>query len=113
GIPEWLKYKIRFPNRLAYWKYVTPRHGVSVINGAGGFTFVPTPAGPGDKNYFTSNKPIPLLETPWKFSITLLNPAVDEDPIAPNPDPNLSGMLSRTDPGKDYFCTINLMYNKP
>lgn len=110
GTPEWLRYKIRFANRLAYWKYNTPRHGVSAIDGGVLYSFVPNPAGPGDKNFFTSSKPIPLLETPWKFKLNVQSLTNDEDPFAPNPDPNLSGMLSRSETEKDYYCTINLNY---
>jgi hypothetical protein len=108
--PEWLRYKIRFANRLAYWKYNTPRHGVTAIDGGILYSFDPSPAGPGDKNYFTSSKPIPLLETPWKFKLNVQSLTNDEDPFAPNPDPNLSGMLSRSETDKDYYCTINLNY---
>lgn len=111
GTPEWLKYKIRFANRMAYWKYNTPRHGVTAITDlAALYSFDPTPAAPGDKDFFTSNKPIPLLESPWQFKVNVINLSNDEDPLAPNPDPDLTGMLSRIKPEKDYFCTINLNY---
>ena len=110
GSPEWLRYKIRFANRLAYWKYITPRHGVSSIDGGTLYSFDPSPAGPGDKDYFTSSKPIPLFEEPWKFKINVQSLSNDEDPFAPNPDPNLTGILSRTETEKDYYCTINLSY---
>jgi hypothetical protein len=110
GVPEWLNYKIRFANRLAYWKYNTPRHGVTAIDGGGVFTFDPTPVAPGDKDFFTSSKPIPLREDPWKFKVNVQSLASVDDPFAPNPDANLSGMLSRTGSAKDYYCTINLNY---
>jgi hypothetical protein len=110
GVPEWLRYKIRFANRLAYWKYNTPRHGVTAIDGGILYSFDPTPVGPGDKNFFTSNKPIPLQESPLKFKVNVQSLSNDEDPFAPNPDPSLSGMLSRTEIEKDYYCTINLNY---
>ncbi|HMK26182.1 MAG TPA: hypothetical protein VK483_09150 [Chitinophagaceae bacterium] len=111
GIPEWLTYKIQFANRLAYWKYNTPRHGVTAITDAGSlYTFDPTPAAPGNKDFFTSAKPIPLLETPWKFKVNVQSLSNDEDPLAPNPDPDITAMLSRTETEKDYYCTINLNY---
>ena len=113
GTPEWLRYKIHFANRLAYWKYNTPLHGVLSIDGGGVYTFNPTPSGTGDKNFFTSNKPIPLQETPWKFKIDVEGISNTDDPLAPNPDPALSSILSRTEPQKDYYCTINLNYQKP
>ncbi len=110
-VPEWLNYSIRFANRMAYWKYNTPRHGVTAITDAGLlYSFDPTPAVPGDKDFFTSAKPIPLLETPWKFKVNVQSLSNDEDPLAPNPDPDITAMLSRTETEKDYYCTINLNY---
>lgn len=108
--PEWLKYQIRFANRLAYWKFNTPRHGVLSIDGSPLYSFVPTPALPGDKDFFTSDKPIPLLEAPWKFKINVPSLSSAEDPFAPNPDAAISGMLNRKEVEKDYYCTINLSY---
>ncbi|NOT50451.1 MAG: hypothetical protein HOP10_04145 [Chitinophagaceae bacterium] len=111
GVASWLRYKIRFANRLAYWKYNTPRHGVTGITHATSlFSFDPTPAAPGDKEFFTSGKPIPLFEKPWEFKVNVQSLSNDEDPLAPNPDPNVPAMLSRTFPQKDYYCTINLNY---
>lgn len=106
---NWLHYKIKFANRLAYWKYNTPKHGVVAIDGGAAHTFTPTPGGP-LINYFLSSKPIPLLEAPWKFKVNVQVLATTEDPLAPNPNPNQPGMLSRTEPEKDYYCTINLNY---
>jgi hypothetical protein len=105
----WLRYTIRFANRLAFWKYITVRNGVSAIDG-GAHSFVLTAAAPGGKNYFTSSKPIPLLETPRQFKVNVDKLSNDDDPLAPNPDPNQSGMLSRTETEKDFYCTINLNY---
>ena len=109
---EWLRYKIRFPNRIAFWKYITPRHKIVSIGGASGYNFIASPNDPDpavDKNYFESNKPIPMLETPWKFKMDVADLNLAKDPFAPNPDPVNSGMLSRT-PAKDYYCTIILNY---
>jgi hypothetical protein len=74
------------------------------------FTFDPTPPAPGNKDFFTSSKPIPLLETPWEFKVNVQSLSNDEDPLAPNPDPDVTAMLSRTEAEKDYYCTINLNY---
>lgn len=109
-IGQWLQYRIRFANRLAYWKYITTRHDVTAIDGGPDYTFDPTPAAPGPKDFFTSNKPIPLTETPSEFTFTLSSAVFSEPPLAPNPDPNITGMLSRTAVDKDYYCTINLNY---
>lgn len=109
GTPEWLKYQIRFANRLAYWQYNTPKHGVVAIDGTAPYSFLPTPAA-GDKDFFTSNLPIPLRETPWKFKVNVPSLSAAEDPFAPNPDATMSGMLTRTKTEKDYYCTINLSY---
>ncbi|MEO6455359.1 MAG: hypothetical protein ABIN97_14860, partial [Ginsengibacter sp.] len=62
------------------------------------------------KDYFTSNKPIPLTETPAEFPFTLSTINFSEPPLVPNPDPGNIGMLSRTTTEKDYYCTINLNY---
>jgi hypothetical protein len=111
GVPDWLEYKIHFANRLAYWKYNTPRHGVTAITDSGlTFTFDPSPPAPGNKDFFTSSKPIPLLETPWEFKVNVQSLSNDEDPLAPNPDPDVTAMLSRTEEEKDYYCTINLNF---
>lgn len=109
--PEWLQYKIHFPNRLAFWKYLTPRHNISSIDGGANFSFDASPADPiVQKNFFTSNKPIPINETPWEFKVNVLELSNAKDPLAPNPDPSITGMLSRTVNTKDYYCTIKLNY---
>jgi hypothetical protein len=95
---------------MAYWKYVTTRHDVTAIDGGPDYTFSPTPAAPGPKDFFTSNKPIPLTEVPSEFTFTLSSAVFSEPPLAPNPDPTISNMLSRTESDKDYYCTINLNY---
>jgi hypothetical protein len=109
-VGQWLQYKIKFANRMAYWKYVTLRHDVTAIDGGPAFTFTPTPGGPGPKDFFISNKPVPLTETPVEFSFTLSSAVFSEPPLVPNPDPTVTGMLSRTLTEKDYYCTINLNY---
>jgi hypothetical protein len=108
--PEWLTYKIHFANRLAFWKYLTPRHNISSIDGGANFNFVASPADPAtQKNFFTSNKPIPMNESPWEFKVNVLELSNAKDPLAPNPDPSITGILSRTD-AKEYYCTIKLNY---
>jgi hypothetical protein len=108
---QWLRYQIRFANRLAYWKYMTPRKGVVAINDkTSTYTFTQTPLPPDPPEYFQSDRPIPLYETPGLYDLELSSPVSDEPPAAPNPDPNISGMLSRQEPGKDYYCTIYLNY---
>ncbi len=78
--PEWLKYEIRFANRLAYWKYITPRHKIDSIDASPNYSFDPTPSGAGvNRNYFTSTRPIPLTENSLKFSALLVVP-ISEDP---------------------------------
>jgi hypothetical protein len=111
GMSSWLRYKICFANRLAYWKYNTPRHGVTAITHTGlQYSFTASPLAPGDKDFFTSDKPIPLLEKPWEFKVNVTTLLDDEDPLAPNPDPSLPATLSRTETEKDYYFTINLNY---
>jgi hypothetical protein len=111
GNLQWLRYQVRFANRLAFWKYVTPRKGVKAIKDkTNTYQFVQSPPLPAVPDYFQSHLPIPIRETPVVYDLELNNPVSDEPPAAPNPDPNITGMLSRKEPGKDYYCTIYLNY---
>lgn len=101
----WLTYSIRFANRIAYWKYVVPGKGIQSINGTPLFSFNGN-ANPAD--VFISQQPIPLLEKPYEIKLSLFNPVGSEPPLAPNPDINASGMLTRD--GTDYYCNIYLNY---
>jgi hypothetical protein len=107
---QWLRYKVRFANRMAYWKYLTLKHGVLTISDDPNYVFNATPGGNVPQDYFTSAKPIPLTEAPLSFKFTVKNIAFAEPPLVPNPDPNITGILSRTLPDKDYYCTIPLNY---
>lgn len=111
GNLQWLRYQVRFANRLAFWKYITPRKGVKAIKDkTNTYQFVQSPPLPAVPDYFQSHLPIPIRETPVVYDLELNNPVSDEPPAAPNPDPNITGMLSRKEPGKDYYCTIYLNY---
>ncbi len=101
----WLNYTIRFANRLAFWKYLTPKKGVLAIDSNPDYSFSGN-ANPAE--YFTSAQPIPLVEKPHEFKLTLFQPISSEPPLAPNPDVHASGMLSKT--GADYYCNIYLNY---
>ena len=108
---QWLRYQVRFANRLAFWKYVTPRQGVKGIKDkTNTYQFVQSPPLPAAPDFFQSNLPIPIKESPALYDVELNNPISNEPPAAPNPDPNVTGMLSRTEPNKDYYCTIYLNY---
>ena len=110
GVHTWLKYTVLYGSRLAYWKYLATKQGIASIDGVGNFSFLPTPAAGTPKEYFTSNKPVPLQQTPWEFKVHLSAPTSNEPPLLPNPNPVNSGMFSRTEPDKDYYCTIYLNY---
>jgi len=111
GNLQWLRYQIRFANRLAFWKYVTPRQGVvAITDKSNNAHFVQSPPLPAKPQFFQSVLPIPIKETPVKYDLELTQPISDEWPSAPNPDPTITGMLSRKEPGKDYYCTIYLNY---
>lgn len=111
GNPQWLRFQVRFANRLAFWKYVTPRQGVkAIIDKTNTYQFLQSPSPPDKPEYFQSDLPIPIRETPAKYDLDLNKPISDEPPLAPNPDPNITGMLMRKEPGKDYYCTIYLNY---
>lgn len=105
GINKWLQYTIRFANRRAIWKYITPKKGVQLIDSGLTYPFTGN-ANPAD--FFTSQKPIPLQEEPHEFKLTLFQPVSSEPPLAPNPDINASGMLVKN--GTDYYCNIYLNY---
>jgi hypothetical protein len=111
GNLQWLRYQVRFANRLAFWKYITPRKGVKAIKDkTNTYQFVQSPPLPAAPDFFQSDHPIPIREMPAVYDVELNNPVSDEPPAAPNPDPNVTGMLTRIDPGKDYYCTIYLNY---
>jgi hypothetical protein len=101
----WLNYTIRFANRMAFWKYFTPKQGVVSINSNPAYSFAGN-ANPAD--FFTSARPIPLQEKPHEFKLTLLQPVSTDPPLAPNPDVNASGMLTKN--GSNYVCNIYLNY---
>ena len=101
----WLNYTIRFANRMAFWKYITAKKGVASIDSNPDYSFAGN-ANPAD--FFVSSKPIPLKEKPHEFKLTLLQPVSTEPPLAPNPDVNTSGMLTKN--GSDYTCNIYLNY---
>jgi len=111
GNLQWLRFQVRFANRLAFWKYITPRQGVKGIKDkTNTYQFVQSPPLPAKPDFFQSDLPIPIRETPARYDLELNKPVSDEPPAAPNPDPNITGMLSRKEPGKDYYCTIYLNY---
>jgi hypothetical protein len=71
---------------------------------------VQSPPLPAAADYFQSNHPILIRETPAVYDLELASPVSDEPPAAPNPNPDITGMLTRNDPGRDYYCTIYLNY---
>jgi hypothetical protein len=105
GKNVWLNYRIGFANRVAFWKYLIPKKGVQAIDSNPDYTFSGN-ANPAD--IFTSQQPIPLVEKPHEFKVTLFQPVSSEPPLAPNPDVNASGMLTKN--GSDYYCNIYLNY---
>lgn len=101
----WLTYSIRFANRLAFWKYFIPKKGVQSIDTVPVNQFNAN-ANPAD--LFTSVKPIALKQKPYEFKLNLTRPISREPPLAPNPDINTAGMLTKID--ADYFCNIYINY---
>lgn len=111
GMPAWLTYTISFANRIAIWKYITPKQTVKEIidnNTIGKVTFYQSPALPSKPAFFQSNVPIPLREEAKKFDVKLTSAVSSEPPLAPNPNPDTTGMLSRL--GDDFYCTVYLNY---
>ena len=105
GKNSWLTFSIRFANRFAFWKYFTPGKGVQSIDTVPSNQFNAN-AIPAD--FFTSIKPIALKQKPYEFKLNLTRPISREPPLAPNPDINTTGMLTKID--ADYFCNIYINY---
>jgi hypothetical protein len=114
GLSTWLRFQLRFANRLAYWKYVSLRNGIdNILDNTGSYNFSgiplpPPPLPPPPSDMFLSNIPIPLHETPKVFNLDLTSSHSSEPPAAQNPDPNITGMLTRSN--NDYYCNIYLNY---
>jgi len=107
GKSTWLNYVIRFANKLATWKYIARQGGVkSVKDAVPGYVFNKTTVD--QQDFFESNRPIILSEKPSAFELLLTNAVSSQPPPAPNPDPQITGMISRTN--SDYFCNIYLHY---
>ena len=106
GRNVWLNYTIRFANRLAFWKYRAPKKGVKSIGDDPPADLFTPNADPAD--LFTSKSPIALREKPHEFKLNLIKAISRDPPLAPNPDINASGMLTRD--GEDYYCNIYLNY---
>ncbi|MEP7109463.1 MAG: hypothetical protein ABI760_15830 [Ferruginibacter sp.] len=110
GNPVWLQYSIRFGNRLAFWKYFTPKHGVNNITDpplvTSGYSFIQAPELPAKPDYFLSNIPIPLIEKPILFNLELSS--TTDPSLAPNPNPQVTGMLTKN--ADNFYCNIYLNY---
>lgn len=94
------RYTIRFANRRAYWKYLTPLHKVSDIRPAADHALPSpfaagslNPAIPARKDFFLSLDPLPLTESRDPYAFDLLVGS-DARP-APRPDPQRGATLSR------------------
>jgi len=118
GVVRESSYTIRFANRRAFWKYITPLRKVENILISGAHD-QPSPftAGSNDpaqldqKDFFVSNQPLPLSEVPAQNLFDLI--IGSESRPAPKPDPRMPGMLTQTFDGVtqtylDHFCNIRL-----
>ena len=111
-------FTIRFANRRAFWKYITPLHKVEniLLNGdhsqPSPFTACSNdPAQPTQKDFFLSNRPLPLSQVPAQNLFDLI--IGSESRPAPKPDPRVPGILTQAfdAPSQAYldsFCTIRL-----
>jgi hypothetical protein len=101
-------YTIHFANRIAQWKYLTTKKGVkNITDNTSTYSFTQQPVAPAIAEYFESNKPIPLKQSPFVFELEL-NAPLSEPPPAPNPNPDDVSMLVRN--GDLYVCKIYLNY---
>jgi hypothetical protein len=118
GLVRETAYAIRFANRRAFWKYVAPLRKVDSILPSSDHAlpspFTPgsnDPAQPALKDFFLSNRPLPLAEAPGENLFDLM--IGSEARPAPKPDPRLPGLLTHvfdapTQRYLDSVCTIRL-----
>jgi len=107
GKSVWLNYLIQFASKMATWKYIVPVGKLNSINtGSPTISFVKTTSG--QQDIFQSNIPLKLAQQPVIFDLLLTNAVSSQPPPAPNPDPQVTGIISRTN--ADYFCTIYLNF---
>lgn len=111
GKPVDKTYFIRFANRLATWKYLTPKHGVTgITHPLGKYSFSPFPVPPAAAEFFQSNLPVPLTQFPEEFRLQLSPQVSSGPPRAPGPDISVPGVITRPPPGNDFYCNIHLNY---
>lgn len=107
GNKVWLNYVIKFASKMATWKYIAAEGKVTEIKDeTTGFIFNKTTEN--QKDIFQSNAPIRLQEKPVMFDLILTQAISSQPPPAPNPNPQVTGLVSRIN--ADYFCTIYLNY---
>jgi hypothetical protein len=107
GKSVWLNYVIQFAGKMATWKYIV-RTGkvISIEDDTAAYSFIKTTVD--QQDIFESNMPIRLSEKPVMFDLLLTNAVSSQPPPAPNPDPQVTGIISRIN--TDYYCTIYLNY---
>ena len=111
GKPIEKKYSLLFANRLATWKYITSKHKVTGISHpTNKYTFAATPVLPAAPDYYVSNIPVPLTQFPEEFRLQLSPQVSSGPPRAPGPDLAVPGVISRLQPGNDFYCTIYLNF---
>lgn len=112
GKPAEKEFFIRFANRLATLKYLTPKHTVTAITDpANKYTFIQTPPLPAAADFFQSDIPVPLTELPERFDLQLSPQISNSPPRAPGPDVSIPGVITKTSaPANDFYCNIYLNY---
>jgi len=91
-------YTLHFQNRSTIWKYITKTTGVTGVNDtAGAFSFSSTTA-----QQFTSTRPIPLTETPYK-TIAIQSSLVGTVTAVKNPSVNQ--IKQHIQSGSTYYCS--------
>ena len=107
GKSTWLNYIIQFAGKMAIWKYLVSAGKINSIDDElNVFDFNKTTID--QQDIFQSNFPIKMSEKPLLFDLLLIHPVSNLPPPAPNPDLQVSGLISRIN--TDYFCTIYLNY---
>ena len=93
-----LNYTLHFRNRSTIWKYITKTNSVTTVKDtAGAFEFSTLVT-----QQFTSTKPIPLTEAPYK-TIAVQTPALGT--INSIKNPSVNSIKQHIQSGSNYYCS--------
>lgn len=99
-------YTLRFANRMAFWKYITPKQGIlSIKDKDSQYEFDPANGPSAD---FISTTPIPISQASKTFTLDLVKHINSKEaPVAPGPDLMVSGVVTKKDDNLCYNIYLN------